>query len=435
MDDGGQTGFSKDDIGGTTGGIGSTLDGDSDVGTGQSRGIVSTVTSHGAQMAETLEALDDLVLVLGEDSSETVGIHDHLVERSVLAARGGSVLEHLGGVHVVAQSKTAASFLSDSELISSDHLDTNAKSDGVVDRLLGIVARRVVDGEKTNELESITLSLEIVTVKFLVGNSESTKTTGGVLLDVLLKLVLDFLGLVARAEFDDDTSHTLSDTLELASGLLAVGDLGTLVDGVKRLEVEELDSSTGASSIAEGSNDRSIDGVLVLGTRSVGGEKNDILSGEGAVGLDGIAIDGKLVGGQSTGLVRAQDGDTSKFLDSGDTGDDGLVLGELLSTDGEGDGQDSGHGNGDTTDQEDQDVVETAAVLEAEAGVEDENFRKNEDTDGDKAERTDLSENLLQVTSGVVILADEGGGTTEESVGTGGDNDTPRLHPAYRWNR
>ena len=80
VDDGGQTGLSEDDIGGTTGSIGSTLDGNSDVGTGQSRGIVSTVTSHGAQMAETLEALDDLVLVLGEDSSETVGIHDHLVE-------------------------------------------------------------------------------------------------------------------------------------------------------------------------------------------------------------------------------------------------------------------------------------------------------------------------------------------------------------------
>jgi hypothetical protein len=35
-----------------------------------------------------------------------------------------------------------------------------------------------------------------------------------------------------------------------------------------------------------------------------------------------------------------------------------------------------------------------------------------------------LSENLLQVTSGVIVLSDERGGTTEESVGTSGNDNT-----------
>ena len=59
-----------------------------------------------------------------------------------------------------------------------------------------------------------------------------------------------------------------------------------------------------------------------------------------------------------------------------------------------------------------------------ETSVQTENLREDEDTDDDQIEGTDLGENLLQVTSGVIILTDEVGGTAEERVGTGGDNDT-----------
>jgi len=98
------------------------------------------------------------------------------------------------------------------------------------------------------------------------------------------------------------------------------------------------------------------------------------------------------------------------------------VLGELLRTDGEGDGQDSGHGNGDTTNQEDEDVVETATVIVTEAGIQAENLCNDENTDDNKTKRTDLGENLLEMASGLVILSDERSGTTEESVGTGGND-------------
>lgn len=72
--------------------------------------------------------------------------------------------------------------------------------------------------------------------------------------------------------------------------------------------------------------------------------------GEGAVGLDRAVVGVGHVGRKRTGLVGAKNGGTSQLLCSSDTGDDGLVSSELLGTDGEGDGQDSGHGDGDTTD-------------------------------------------------------------------------------------
>jgi hypothetical protein len=202
----------------------------------------------------------------------------------------------------------------------------------------------------------------IIPIHLLIRNGKSTKTTRGILLNISLKLVLEFFGLVARAEFDDDTGHALGDTLQFAGRLLAIGDLGTLVDGVEWLEIEELDASTSACRITDGLNDRRVDSILVLGTGCISSKEDDVFSREGAICADGVPVDGELVGGQSTGLVRAQDGDTSQLLDSGDTGDDSFVLGELLGTDGEGDREHCGHCNRNTTDQEDKDVVEAATV-------------------------------------------------------------------------
>lgn len=59
-----------------------------------------------------------------------------------------------------------------------------------------------------------------------------------------------------------------------------------------------------------------------------------------------------------------------------------------------------------------------------ESGIQDDNFSDDKDTNGDKAERSDLSQNLLQVTGGFIVLADKSGSATEESVGTGGNDDT-----------
>ena len=85
------------------------------------------------------------------------------------------------------------------------------------------------------------------------------------LLDIGLETILDLVGLVARAKLDDDTGHTLGDARELAGGLLAVGDLSTLVDGVEGLKVKELDTSTSAGRVTDGPNDASVDSILILG--------------------------------------------------------------------------------------------------------------------------------------------------------------------------
>ena len=58
------------------------------------------------------------------------------------------------------------------------------------------------------------------------------------------------------------------------------------------------------------------------------------------------------------------------------------------------------------------------------SGVEDGNLEKDEGTDGDETEGTNLGEDLLQMTGGVIFLADQRSGMPEESVCTGRDDDT-----------
>lgn len=317
VDDGRKSGLDEDDIGGGTGGVGGTLDGDSDVGAREGRGVVGSVSSHGDEVTELLKALDDLVLVLGEDSSESVGVEDHLVERQVLAALGeASGLEDLGGVHVVSETETTSSLLGDGKLISGDHLDLDSERLSVVDGLLGVLARGVVDGEESDELEAVALVGHVAGGNVLERDGERAETASGKLLDVLLELVLDLGRLVAGAELDDGSGHALGDALHLSSSVDGVGDLGTLVGGVEGLEVEELDTGAGGGRVRDGpddaatrreKNERSVreacegenvrvDGVLVLDTASVGGVEHDGGGIERAVGLEGRLVDGELVG-------------------------------------------------------------------------------------------------------------------------------------------
>ena len=48
-------------------------------------------------MIETLKTLDNLILVLGEDSSELVDSKDHLTEIDLFASELGCMLKHLSG--------------------------------------------------------------------------------------------------------------------------------------------------------------------------------------------------------------------------------------------------------------------------------------------------------------------------------------------------
>jgi hypothetical protein len=187
---------------------------------------------------------------------------------------------------VVTEAETTASLLGNGELVTGNHLDLDTESHGVVDGLLGVGSRGVEDGKETDELEAAALRVLLLAQNVFVSHGESTETTAGKLLDVGLELVLEFRGLVAGAELDDDTSHTLGGARELAIGRVAVGDLGTLVNGVEGLEVEELNAGAGRLGVREGADDTAVNGVLVLGTGSVGSEEADALDIPVRVALD-----------------------------------------------------------------------------------------------------------------------------------------------------
>lgn len=219
---------------------------------------------------------------------------------------------------MIAETETTARLLGDSELVTGGHLDLDTEGDSVVDGLLGVLARRVVDGEETDELEAVARVLLVARRHVLHRDRERTQTAAGKLLDIVLELVLELGRLVARAEFDDDTcqsqsasgwyertSHALGHTLHLTIGILGVGDLGALVDRVEGLKLDELDAGAGLGDVAEGADDAAVDGVLVLRARGVGGEQADGVDVVGRVRLDRRLVDRELVGRERARLVCA----------------------------------------------------------------------------------------------------------------------------------
>jgi len=385
VDDGRKTGFGEHNVRCTTSCIGSTLNSDTDVGTRKSGSIVGTVTSHRTKVTEALDTLDDLKLVLGEDTGETIGVHDHLIDVLEFAVRARSFLEHLGRVHMIAETEASTSLLSNGKLVTGNHLDLDTESHSVVDGLLGVGSRGVEDGQQADELEAVTLRILLIAHDILESDSERTETTSSELLDICLELVLHGIGLVSGAKLDDDTGHSLRSALDFVVSGVEVRDFGTFVDRVEGLEVEELDALASKFRVGEGADNAAVNGVLVLCSGRVCGEKADTLNIPLGVALDVLLVDRELVRGKGTGLVGTKDGNTCKLLDSGDSGNNSLVLGELLSTHSEGDGEDCWHGNGNTTDQKHQNVVETTSVGVAEVGVKDEDLEQDEGTDRNEA--------------------------------------------------
>ena len=239
--------------------------------------------------------LDDLVLVLGEDTCEAIHIKNRLVECLVLAARLRAILEHARGVLVVAKPETASGLLRNRQPVASDYLDFHTKPERIIDCLLRVLTWRIEDRKEADELKAVALTLVVIMVEFLVCDCDC------------LQPVLDILGLVARSELDDDAGHALSHMLQLDRRLLTVRDLRALVDGVERLEVEELDAGARACRVVERTDNAGVDSVLVLRAGSICGEQDDVVGWEVAVGLDDGLVDRKLVRRERADLVRVQD--------------------------------------------------------------------------------------------------------------------------------
>jgi len=138
-------------------------------------------------------------------------------------------------------------------------------------------SRGVEDGKEADELKAVSIRPQDHLRRVLHRQQPGTITTASILHDVLFKCILHFFRLIASAEVDNDMGHTNGDMLEAPRRFLEVGNLGTLVKAVEGFKVEELNASTGALGVIEGRNDTAVNGILVLCTRSIGGEQDDVV--------------------------------------------------------------------------------------------------------------------------------------------------------------
>ena len=112
-------------------------------------------------------------------------------------------------------------------------------------------------GEETDKLETVALSLVIITLDFLESNGRGTETMHSEFLDVGLEPVLNLLGHVAGANVDNDAGHTIGYALasEFPDGFLMAGTLSTLVNGVEWLEVQDIETGVGLGRVRDGTDD------------------------------------------------------------------------------------------------------------------------------------------------------------------------------------
>jgi len=351
VDDGGKTGSKEDNIGGSLGSLGGTLDSDTTVRLLERGSIVDTVTSHGSQVTTLLEHLDDLVLVLGEDLSETIS----LLNEIVLGSTRETTVNKLGRVvNLGTEGKHLASLLGDSDSVTSKHLDGNTKLLGLDDGLGGILTGRVEHRKHTKKDPGL--------VVLLVSDTERAETTAS----ELGSLVLEEVGglLVAVGQVEDSLGSTLGASVGVTTE--SADSSNTLGDGVEGGEFLSLplilEDLTSLGVTLEGKDGNLIDGVEGLDVvgRSESGDSHhpvDVL----ALG-DERLTNRKLVGSESTGLVRAENVNTSEGLDSSKLLDDSLLLGEVGGTDGESGGSNNGKTDGDTDNQENKSVLEKGVL-------------------------------------------------------------------------
>ena len=422
IDDGTETGGEEDDIGGRAGGVRGTLDGDTGVGLLERGSVVDTVTGHGNQVATLLQDLDDVVLVLGEDLGETIGSLDEIVDLGAGHVTAATETEALGVVDVGAEAELAGSLAGNADGVTGKHLDGQAETLGLVDGAGGIVAGGVGAGHDAEDLPGALAAL--------AGDTERAETTGGELGNLVLVGLVNLVGdgVVLLDGLENEQRGTLDADDALALwGLDDGGDL--LGDGVEGVEVEDLvlaEHALGAGVVLQTLEEGLVDGIhaLLLARGGQAGSEHEVL---GVDTGDGVGLgQGELVLGQSTGLVGAQNLDTSQRLDGGKLLDDGLLLGEVGGTDGHGGGDDGGETDGHTDDGDGQGELEDGddGVGAVEAGSPDDQVGEDDEDEEDGA---DVVEHLGEVTSASRGGVDEGGGATDEGVVTGGSDDDESL--------
>jgi hypothetical protein len=422
IDNGTQTRSKEDDIGSGAGSVGGTLDSNTSVSLLQRGSVVDTVTSHGNEVATLLENLDDGVLVLGEDLGETIGSLNEIVDLRAGHVTTTAEAKTLSVVDVGTKTELAGSLTGNADGITSKHLDGQTEVLGFVDSAGSVVTRGVRAGHDTENLPS--------TLTTLAGNTERTETTGSELSDAVLVGLVDLIG--DGVVLLNGLQHEKRGTLDTGDALALGGlnnSLDLLGDRVEGVEVKDLvlgEDRLGAGVVLEGLEESLVDGIdtLLLAGSSQAGSKHQVI---GVNTLDGEGLgERQLVLGQGTGLVRAENLDTSQGLNGGQLLDNGLLLGEVGSTDSHGGGDDGRETDGDTDNGDGKGEAENLdnGVGAVERGNPDDQEGGN---DQDQENGTDAVENLGEVASAASGLGDESSGTTDEGVVTSGSNDDKGL--------
>ncbi|CAF3594394.1 unnamed protein product [Fusarium graminearum] len=414
VDDGSETGGKENDIRGGSGGIGGTLDSNTSIGLLQRGSIVDTITSHGNKVTTLLENLNDVVLVLGENLSETIGSLNEIVNLRTGHVTTTTKTKALSVVNVGTEAELTRSLTGNTDSVTSKHLDGETKALGFVDSSGSVVTRGVRAGHDSENLPS--------TLTSLASNTKRSEATGSKLSHTVFVRRIDFLrdGVVLLDGLENKKWGTLDtdDTLALR-GL--DNSLDLLGDGVKGVEVENLvlgQNTLGAGVELESLEESLVDGIntLLLAGSSQTSSEHQVI-GLNASNTERLS-ERELVLGQSTSLVRAENLDTSKGLNGGKLLDDGLLLGKVGGTDGHGGSDDGGKTDRDTDDSNSK--GETEDVNNAIGSHELIRIKK-------KRGLTNSVQNLSEVTSATSRLRDESSGTTNEGVVTSGSNDNEGL--------
>jgi len=417
QDDGGKTGGKEDDVGGSLGSFGGTFNSNTTISLLEGRSIVDTVTSHGSQMATLLQHLDDLVLVFGEDFSETIGTLDKVV----LSRAGKTTVDKLRRVvDLGTKSEHLASLLGNSDSITSQHLDRDTEVLGFDDGLRGVVTRRVEHRKHTEENPWLLV--------LAVGDTKRSETTaselgslgaeeGGLLLtggsksqNSLRGTLCAFVAVTAKSA---NGNNTLGDRIERSEFLGLPVVLENIAGLGVTLESEDGDLVNGIEGLDVVRRSQSCDSHHPVDVLAFGDER---------------LTNGKLVSGEGTGLVRTQNVDTCERLDGSQLLDNSLLLGEIGGTDGESGGGDDGKTDGDTDDKHDKSNGQKRLrrfFWGGNAHVAEETTDpggENPEDDENQKRCTDRVHDGLEVTL-ILGSLDEHSGTTDEGVLGGSDDD------------
>ena len=199
-----------------------------------------------------------------------------------------------GGIeNVAAHAERLGGLLGDGQRIARDHLDLHAHLTCRRDGCLGVLPRRVEQGQHAKKLPRA-LSLG-------PGHAQGAKTACGELVDGLVDVRLHLRG-IAR-QLQDHLGRTLGH-LERRSVRSFDGRLGAFANRVERLEVGHL-KPVQRLVVFQAAENRQIDGVIVIVARDASAALTMTCSGATPLSGEGLA-ERQFVLGQGAGLVGAE---------------------------------------------------------------------------------------------------------------------------------